>query len=369
MANLKLKNVNKTYSNGFEVVKNFSLDVEDKEFIVLLGPSGCGKSTVLRMIAGLEEVDLGEVFMENKLVNDVDTRDRNIAMLFQNYALYPQMTVHENMAFALKLEKVPKDEIDKLVYEAAKLLCIEDLLERKPKSLSSVQKQRVAMGRAIVRKPKVFLMDEPLSNLDVKLRGQMRTEISKLHQKLGTTIVYVTNDQAEALALGTKIVVMKDGSIQQVASPKELYDKPKNLFVASFVGSPQMNIIEATVQKNGDKVYLVFGSNFVKLPVEKSSVILEKGYEGKNVLFGIRAEHIKEVAFVENEKENVLEATVEVYEMLGTEVFLHLLLEGNEIIVSANPQTVARAEDVIKIVFDTSKIYLFDKDTEQVIVN
>ena len=370
MANLKLRNLNKTYSNGAEVVKNFSLDIEDKEFVVLLGPSGCGKSIVLRMIAGLEEIGLGEVWIEDQLVNDVDTKDRKIAMLFQNYVLYPQMTVYENMAFSLRLEKLSKGEIDKLVYDTAKLLCIEELLERKPKTLSSAQKQRVAIGRAIIRNPKVFLMDEPLSNLDKKMHGQMYMEISKLHKKLGTTVVYVTHNQAEALSLGTKIVVMKEGSVQQVGSKEELYNNPKNLFVASYVGSPQMNFIEATVQKDGDEVKLVFGSNKVQLPLEKSSILLKKGYEGKDIILGIRPEDIKEeIAFAEQAKDDVLEATVKVVKVLETEVFLQLLLEENEILVLTNLQTDVKEDESIHITFDTSRIHIFDKDTEQAIVN
>ena len=252
MASLSLKNINKVYPNGFVAVKDFNLEIEDKEFIIFVGPSGCGKSTTLRMIAGLEDISSGELRIGDKLVNDVEPKDRDIAMVFQNYALYPHMTVYDNMAFGLKLRKVPKEEIDKMVREAAKILDLEALLDRKPKALSGGQRQRVAMGRAIVRNPKVFLMDEPLSNLDAKLRGQMRIEISKLHQRLGTTIIYVTHDQTEAMTLGTRIVVMNAGVVQQVDTPQVLYDTPCNLFVAGFIGSPQMNFVDGVCKVNGN---------------------------------------------------------------------------------------------------------------------
>ena len=263
MASLQLKNVYKIYPNGFNAVKDFNLDIEDKEFIIFVGPSGCGKSTTLRMIAGLEDISSGELWIGDKMVNDVEPKDRDIAMVFQNYALYPHMSVYDNMAFGLKLRKVPKEKIDKQVHEAAKILDIEHLLDRKPKALSGGQRQRVAMGRAIVREPKVFLMDEPLSNLDAKLRVQMRVEISKLHQRLQTTIIYVTHDQTEAMTLGTRIVVMKDGIIQQVDTPQNLYDKPCNLFVAGFMGMPPMNFIDCKVVKSGADVLLMFGSHSI----------------------------------------------------------------------------------------------------------
>ena len=261
MASLKLNHIYKIYSGNVTAVSDFCLDIEDKEFIVLVGPSGCGKSTTLRMVAGLEEISEGELYIGDRLVNDVAPKDRDIAMVFQNYALYPHMTVYDNMAFGLKLRKKPKDEIDKLVREAAKILGIEQLLNRKPKALSGGQRQRVALGRAIVRDPKVFLMDEPLSNLDAKLRVQMRTEITKLHQRLQTTFIYVTHDQTEAMTMGTRIVVMKDGFIQQVDTPQNLYDYPANLFVGSFIGSPQMNFFDAKLVKRADGVWAEFGSN------------------------------------------------------------------------------------------------------------
>ena len=267
MASLSLKNIHKAYDNGFVAVRDFNLEIEDKEFIIFVGPSGCGKSTTLRMIAGLEDITSGELWIGDRLVNDVEPKDRDIAMVFQNYALYPHMSVYDNIAFSLKIKKVPKEEIDRLVHEAAQILDIEHLLDRKPKALSGGQRQRVAMGRAIVRSPKVFLMDEPLSNLDAKLRVQMRLEISKLHQRLQTTIIYVTHDQTEAMTLGTRIVVMKDGVIQQVDSPETLYNQPNNMFVAGFIGSPQMNFIDAQVVKVGSDVVLTL-SPTVKIPLE-----------------------------------------------------------------------------------------------------
>lgn len=370
MASLSLKNINKTYPNGFVAVKDFNLEIADKEFIIFVGPSGCGKSTTLRMIAGLEEITSGELWIGDKLVNDVEPKDRDIAMVFQNYALYPHMSVYDNMAFGLKLRKTPKDKIDKLVHEAAKILDIEHLLDRKPKALSGGQRQRVAMGRAIVRDPKVFLMDEPLSNLDAKLRVQMRIEISKLHQRLETTIIYVTHDQTEALTLGTRIVVMKDGIVQQVDAPIDLYTKPKNLFVAGFIGSPQMNFIDAKVVKSGSDVMLMFGSHSIKCPEAKAKVLLNGGYENKTVVLGIRPEDIKdEEMFISSSPDSVIQATVRVYEMLGAEVFLYFSLDQFEITVRVNPRTTARPGDTVKLALDLTKIQLFDKETEQVIAN
>ena len=370
MASLSLKNVGKTYPNGFVAVKNFNLDIADKEFIIFVGPSGCGKSTTLRMIAGLEEITSGELWIGNTMVNDVEPKDRDIAMVFQSYALYPHMSVYDNMAFGLKLRKTPKDKVDKLVHEAAKILDIEHLLDRKPKALSGGQRQRVAMGRAIVRNPKVFLMDEPLSNLDAKLRVQMRIEISKLHQRLESTIIYVTHDQTEALTLGTRIVVMKDGVMQQVATPIDLYTKPCNLFVAGFIGSPQMNFIDCKVVRDEEGIKLAFGSYAVKLPESKAEKIVEGGYIDKDVIMGIRPEDIKdEEIFINAGSSNVLDATVRVYEMLGAEVFLYFSVEGHDITVRVNPRTTARPGDTIKIALDTSKIHIFDKDTETTITN
>ena len=269
MASLSLKHIYKRYPNGYEAVKDFNLEIEDKEFIIFVGPSGCGKSTTLRMVAGLESISDGEFKIDGQLMNDVEPKDRDIAMVFQSYALYPHMTVKDNMAFGLKIKKTPKEEIDRKVQEAARILDLEKLLDRKPRALSGGQRQRVAMGRAIVRNPKVFLMDEPLSNLDAKLRVQMRTEISKLHQRLGATIIYVTHDQTEAMTLGTRIVVMKDGVVQQIASPQTLYNEPDNLFVAGFIGSPQMNFIDAVCETEGDKVFLKAGDYRIHLTAEK----------------------------------------------------------------------------------------------------
>ena len=371
MAGLSLKNITKQYPNGVVAVKDFTLDIADREFVIFVGPSGCGKSTTLRMIAGLEEITQGELWIGDKLVNDVEPKDRDIAMVFQNYALYPHMSVYDNMAFGLKLRKVPKDQINKVVHEAAKILEIEHLLDRKPKALSGGQRQRVAMGHAIVRNPKVFLMDEPLSNLDAKLRVQMRIEISKLHQKLQTTFIYVTHDQTEAMTLGTRIVVMKDGIIQQVDSPQNLYDKPKNLFVAGFMGSPQMNMIEATVVKKGADVLVSFSNNLLKLPEGKAKKVIDSGYDEKNVIIGIRPEDIHdEEMFISNSPDSIIEATVRVYELLGAEVFLYFTVDETlEITARVNPRTTARPDDTLKIAFDMSKLHIFDKETELVITN
>jgi len=370
MASLSLKNITKVYPNGFVAVKDFNLEIADKEFIIFVGPSGCGKSTTLRMIAGLEEISSGELWIGDKLMNDVEPKDRDIAMVFQNYALYPHMSVYDNMAFGLKLRKTPKAEIDKLVHEAAKILDIEHLLDRKPKALSGGQRQRVAMGRAIVRNPKVFLMDEPLSNLDAKLRVQMRIEISKLHQRLETTIIYVTHDQTEAMTLGTRIVVMKDGVVQQVDTPQNLYDQPNNLFVAGFMGSPQMNFIDSVVGREGDKVTLTFGSTTITVPELKAKRLIDAGYEGKTVVLGIRPEDVKdEEMFISQSPESVVDVTVRVYELLGAEVFLYLDVDQYEITARVNPRTTARPGDQIRVAFDLSKMHIFDKESEQVITH
>ncbi|MDR1665201.1 MAG: sn-glycerol-3-phosphate ABC transporter ATP-binding protein UgpC [Clostridiales bacterium] len=370
MASLKLKNVVKKYPNGFVAVTDFNMDIDDKEFLILVGPSGCGKTTTLRMIAGLEEITEGELYIGDKLMNDIAPKDRDIAMVFQNYALYPHMSVYDNMAFGLKLRKTPKPEIDRRVHEAANILGIEHLLDRKPKALSGGQRQRVAMGRAIVREPRVFLMDEPLSNLDAKLRVQMRTEITKLHQRLQTTFIYVTHDQTEAMTLGTRIVVMKDGVIQQVDSPVNLYNKPDNLFVAGFIGSPQMNLLDATVEKRDNGVYLLFGEFPIKLTESKARAVVEGGYDGKTVVMGIRPEDLHdEEMFISSSQDSIIETDVEVTELLGAEVYLYLTCSGQQLTARVNPRSTAKANDRIKIALDVNKIHVFDKDTEKVITN
>ena len=370
MASLSLKNICKVYPNGFEAVKDFNLEVEDKEFIIFVGPSGCGKSTTLRMIAGLEEISSGELYIDGKLVNDVEPKDRDIAMVFQNYALYPHMTVFDNMAFGLKLRKVPKDEIKRKVEEAAKILDLEKLLDRKPKALSGGQRQRVAMGRAIVRNPKVFLMDEPLSNLDAKLRVQMRSEIASLHNRLKATIIYVTHDQTEAMTLGTRIVVLKDGVIMQVDSPQKLYNEPNNLFVAGFIGSPQMNFIDAVCKVEGERVTLNFEKTSVVLPPAKAKKLIDGGYNGKTVVMGIRPEDIGDSQIeIEAHKDAVFETDVTGYELLGSEVLLYFNVAGTAMTAKVDSRTTARMGDHITLAIDPEKIHCFDKETELTITN
>ena len=370
MASLSLKNICKVYSNGFEAVKDFNLEIEDKEFIIFVGPSGCGKSTTLRMIAGLEEISGGTLKIGDKVMNDVEPKDRDIAMVFQNYALYPHMTVYDNMAFGLKLRKVPKDQIDKAVREAARILDLDKLLDRKPKALSGGQRQRVAMGRAIVRNPKVFLMDEPLSNLDAKLRGQMRIEISKLHQRLGTTIIYVTHDQTEAMTLGTRIVVMNAGIVQQVDTPQTLYDHPCNQFVAGFIGSPQMNFVDAQCVVEGAKAFLKFDKYQVELPEAKAKKLIDGGYAGKNVVFGIRPEDIYDSAeHLDKFATCKIDSDVTGYELLGAEVLLYFTVAGANMSARVDSDTTARYGDHIELAFDPHKIHVFDKETELTITN
>ena len=370
MASLSLSHINKTYPNGFEAVKDFNLEIEDKEFIIFVGPSGCGKSTTLRMIAGLEEISGGTLKIGDKVMNDVEPKDRDIAMVFQNYALYPHMTVYDNMAFGLKLRKVPKDEIDKAVREAARILDLEKLLDRKPKALSGGQRQRVAMGRAIVRNPKVFLMDEPLSNLDAKLRVQMRIEISKIHQRLGATIIYVTHDQTEAMTLGTRIVVMKDGVVQQVDTPQNLYQKPGNLFVAGFMGSPQMNFLDATIAAKGNDLVAKVGEYELLIPTAKAKALKDGGYVGKTVVMGIRPEDIHDSQmFIEAAPNAPMNSVVKVYELLGAEVFLYFDVNGTQVTARVDPRTTAKTGDPIKFAFDMEKSHFFDKETELVITN
>ena len=370
MASLSLQHINKTYPNGFQAVKDFNLEIEDKEFIIFVGPSGCGKSTTLRMIAGLEEISGGTLKIGDKVMNDVEPKDRDIAMVFQNYALYPHMTVYDNMAFGLKLRKVPKDQIDKAVREAARILDLEKLLDRKPKALSGGQRQRVAMGRAIVRNPKVFLMDEPLSNLDAKLRVQMRIEIAKLHQRLGTTIIYVTHDQTEAMTLGTRIVVMKDGVVQQVDTPQHLYEQPGNLFVAGFMGSPQMNFLDAQIAEKGGDLIAKVGEYDIVIPAAKAKVLKDGGYVGKTVVLGIRPEDIHDSQmFIEASPSVPMTSTVKVYELLGAEVFLYFDVNGTQVTARVDPRTNSKTGDTIKFAFDMEKSHFFDKETELTICN
>ena len=380
MASLSLRGISKRYPGGVVAVSDFSMHIKDKEFIIVVGPSGCGKSTTLRMIAGLEEISEGELFIGDRLVNDVAPKDRDIAMVFQNYALYPHMTVFENMAFGLKLRKVPKDEIKKLVEEAAKILDIAHLLDRKPKALSGGQRQRVALGRAIVRDPQVFLLDEPLSNLDAKLRAQMRPELSKLHKKLGTTFIYVTHDQIEAMTMGDRIVVMKDGYIQQIDSPLNLYENPVNKFVAGFIGTPQCNFIDAKlVMKNG-KYTVEFGSEdtktsrgrkfYVEVPAAKADAETLNYYLDKEVILGVRPESIHdEEMFLSAATTGIIEANVDVTEMMGAETFLFLTIDEINMTARVKPTTKAKVGDTIKVAFDPEKIHLFDKETERVITN
>ncbi|MBK1811720.1 sn-glycerol-3-phosphate ABC transporter ATP-binding protein UgpC [Clostridium sp. YIM B02505] len=369
MANLSLKHIYKVYQGDVTAVKDFNLEIEDKEFIVFVGPSGCGKSTTLRMIAGLEEISDGELWIGDKIVNDVAPKDRDIAMVFQSYALYPHMTVYDNMAFGLKLRKVDKAEIDKKVREAAKSLDIEHLLDRKPKALSGGQRQRVALGRAIVREPKVFLMDEPLSNLDAKLRVQMRTEISKLHKRLQTTFVYVTHDQTEAMTMGTRIVVMRDGLVQQVASPQEVYDHPANIFVAGFIGSPQMNFLDAKVSEEQGKIVLTVGTEKIVLNAEQSSVLKKNNYVGKDVIMGIRPEHIDDDPdFIARNQNSVIEAKVEVTELMGAESYIYVSKDGNNMTIRVNGSTRLQTGDRGKFAIEVDKIHVFDKETELTIL-
>jgi len=363
MASVQLKNVTKIFDKNVVAVNKANIDVEDKEFVVLVGPSGCGKSTTLRMIAGLEEITEGEIYISDRLVNDVPPKDRDIAMVFQNYALYPHMTVYQNMAFGLKLRKYPKKQIEERVNEAADILEIRELLHRKPKALSGGQRQRVAVGRAIVRKPKVFLFDEPLSNLDAKLRVQMRTEISKLHSRLETTMIYVTHDQMEAMTMGDKIVVMKDGLIQQIESPLNLYNSPANKFVAGFIGSPAMNFMTGKIEDTGG---LFFNEGKMKLTIPMFHRDRLSKYVGKEIILGIRPEDIYESSFIPDlQEKSEAKAIVEVVEPMGNEIFIYLTTGLNSLIGRINSRTEPLVGQEIDIVFDMSKVHFFDKDTEK----
>ena len=369
MATVTLKNVKKIYDNKVTAVHDFNLEIADKEFIVLVGPSGCGKSTTLRMVAGLEDISEGDLLIDGKRMNDVEPKDRDIAMVFQSYALYPHMTVYENMAFALKLRKVPKEEIDKKVREAAAILDITQYLDRKPKALSGGQRQRVAIGRAIVRDPKVFLMDEPLSNLDAKLRNQMRAEIIKLRQRINTTFIYVTHDQTEAMTLGDRIVIMKDGFIQQIGTPQEVFDQPANLFVAGFIGSPQMNFFDGKLEKNGDKYQIVVGEATMTLAEQAQKLLTEKGVEPRNVVVGVRPEHI---SFASTAGSDTIASKVDVSEMMGSEVYLHVNAVGKDVVLRV-PTTELPPEHragipygtKIDFTFRPELIHLFDPETEK----
>ena len=376
MASLSFKHIYKKYPGGVTAVSDFCLEVKDKEFIIFVGPSGCGKTTTLRMIAGLEEITEGELFIGDKLVNEIAPKDRDIAMVFQNYALYPHMTVFDNMAFGLKLRKVPKEQIMRRVEEAARILDITHLLDRRPKALSGGQKQRVALGRAIVREPKVFLLDEPLSNLDAKLRASMRTELTKIHKRLGTTFIYVTHDQVEAMTMATRIVVMKDGIIQQVDTPQDLYDKPVNTFVAGFIGTPQMNFINSTLVKKGDGVYLEFNGHSVKLPDEKAKAPELQEYIGKDVIAGVRPECLHdEQRYLDMFPDAIIDMSVDVTELMGAEIYLYLT-SGSEdddnltnLIARVSARSTTRAGDTVKIAMDVSRVHIFDKDTEKCIIH
>ena len=346
---------------GVVAVQAFNLDIKDKEFIVLVGPSGCGKSTTLRMVAGLEEISGGELYIDGKLMNDVAPKDRDIAMVFQNYALYPHMTVYDNMAFSLKLRHTPKDEIDKKVREAAEILDITQYLERKPKALSGGQRQRVAIGRAIVRAPKVMLMDEPLSNLDAKLRNEMRAEIIKLRQRINTTFMYVTHDQTEAMTLGDRIVIMKDGYIQQIGTPQEVFNHPANLFVAGFIGMPVMNFFDAELKREGDKFFVEVGGIKVELAPEKEARLLKNNVQSQPVTLGVRPEHT-DVA------DQGIASTVEVAEMMGSSVHLHLNADGKDVIVivpTIDMKGSYKQGDTVHFTFDGKVAHVFSKETDK----
>lgn len=370
MANLSLKGIKKIYPNGITAVQDINLEIKDKEFVVFVGPSGCGKSTTLRMIAGLEEVTEGELFIDNELANNVEPFDRDVAMVFQNYVLYPDMNVFQNIAHGLKVKKILLDEINKRVNEAAEILGIEQILDRMPSSLSGGQQQRVAMARALVKRPKVFLMDDPLSNLDAKLRVKMRIELASTHKKLQTTVLYVTHDYEEAMALGTRIVVMRDGIIQQVDTPLNLYKNPKNKFVAGFIGTPSMNFIEGKVASTHNGLELLFGNQSIQLPKSKENLLLEKGYLNKEIIVGIRPSNIhNSQIFLEASKNSVVNATVVATEMFGSEAYLYLAVEDFDITAKVDVRALANEGDMLKIGFDMNKIHIFDKYTEESISN
>jgi multiple sugar transport system ATP-binding protein len=366
MAAVELKNVSKIYSGKLKSVNDVSLTINDKEFVVLVGPSGCGKSTTLRMIAGLEEISEGQIYIDGKLINDISPKERDIAMVFQNYALYPHMSVYDNMAFGLKLRKFSKEEIKQRVSEAAKVLGLEEYLNRKPKALSGGQKQRVAVGRAIVRKPKVFLFDEPLSNLDAKLRVQMRTEISRLHKRLDATMIYVTHDQIEAMTMGDRIVIMKDGIVQQVDEPLNLYNKPVNKFVAGFIGSPSMNFIDGSISDNGEEFRSDSGT--LNIPLNDIQKKLLKNYSGQQITTGIRPEDIQDEKEMNSEQSSfVINVELDVVETMGNEIFLYFTLENHQFISRIPARGIPLTKTMKKLFIKTSKIHFFNKENEEVI--
>ncbi len=361
MAELRFNNLDKVYDNGVQAVFDFSLKVRDKEFIVFVGPSGCGKSTTLRMVAGLEEITAGELFIDEVLVNDVAPKDRNIAMVFQSYALYPHMTVYDNMAFGLKLRKMAKDEIERRVQNAADILGLTAYLDRKPKALSGGQRQRVALGRAIVRDAKVFLMDEPLSNLDAKLRVQMRAELIKLHERLETTTIYVTHDQIEAMTMASRIVVMKDGYIQQVGAPKDIYDNPNNIFVGGFIGTPPMNFIHGKVVEGS----FVGEGIKVKVPAEKLALLKENKKINEPIVLGVRPEHIHDdAASIKTLADSVVNLKVDVAELLGAETNIHAQIGDHTITAKVNARADLHIGDEIQLAFDMKTVHFFDPDSE-----
>ncbi|CAH0162555.1 ABC transporter ATP-binding protein [Peribacillus simplex] len=361
MAELVLDHIFKIYDKKVTAVKDFNLRVADKEFIVFVGPSGCGKSTTLRMIAGLEDISQGDLYIDGKRVNDVPPKDRDIAMVFQNYALYPHMSVYDNMAFGLKLRKTPKAEIKQRVNEAARILGLEELLNRKPKALSGGQRQRVALGRAIVRDAKVFLMDEPLSNLDAKLRVQMRAEIAKLHKRLDTTTIYVTHDQTEAMTMATRLVVMKDGIIQQVGAPKDVYEKPINVFVGGFIGSPAMNFFNGTLKEGKVKI----GEQTLEIPELKMKMLRDQGYVGKDIILGIRPEDFhNEGAYLTESPNTAFTTQIDVAELMGAEIMLYSTLEGQDFVARVDAKNIIQAGENIELALDMNKAHFFDKGTE-----
>ena len=369
MATLKFKDINKIYDNKFQAVFDFNLDVNDHEFIVFVGPSGCGKTTTLRMVAGLEEITSGELYINNRLVNDIAPKDRDIAMVFQSYALYPHMTVYDNMAFGLKLRKIPKEEIERRVNEEAAILGLEPYLNRRPKALSGGQRQRVALGRAIVRNPKVFLMDEPLSNLDAKLRVQMRSEIIKIHERVGATTIYVTHDQTEAMTMATRIVVMKDGYIQQIGTPKEVYNNPANIFVGGFIGSPAMNFLKG---KYIDDCFVIEGSKTertIKIFIPEKLRPNIQGYENDEVILGIRPEDIHiNGEIVQKYPKSATEVECDVVELLGHELIVYGYMNGQRIIVKTSANNDIQVHDKILFTFDMNKVHFFDPTTTEVLV-